>query len=142
MDADGSLLDFDINEVQVSRTIIQSSRRVILVADSQKLGRPAPVRIGHIGDVHVFVTDRLDSPELTAKCEAGENRVRAATEAPEHRTRLFEVPGFVESMPIDEHGRVRTEDHGIGILSRHEFGLERGIVRHQHRLLRKLMKRR
>ncbi|PIC01098.1 DeoR/GlpR family DNA-binding transcription regulator [Caulobacter sp. X] len=75
MDEDGSLLDFDINEVQVSQTIIHSSRRVILVADSQKLGRPAPVRIGHIGDVHVFVIDRLDSPELAAKCEAEGVRV-------------------------------------------------------------------
>lgn len=75
MDEDGSLLDFDINEVQVSQTIIHSSRRVILVADSQKLGRPAPVRIGHIGDVNVFVTDRLDSPELAAKCEAEGVRV-------------------------------------------------------------------
>ena len=82
MDEDGSLLDFDINEVQVSQTIIQSSRRVILVADSQKLGRPAPVRIGHIGDVHVYVTDRLESPDLAAKCKARGVRVIEAAPNP------------------------------------------------------------
>jgi DeoR family glycerol-3-phosphate regulon repressor len=33
------------------------------------------VRIGHIGDVHVFVTDRLESPDLAAKCKAQGVRV-------------------------------------------------------------------
>jgi DeoR family glycerol-3-phosphate regulon repressor len=69
IDDDGALLDFDMNEVQVSQTIIQNARQVILVADSNKLGRPAPVRIGHISDVDTYVTDRMSSPALAAVCE-------------------------------------------------------------------------
>lgn len=45
LDADGSLLDFAIDEVEVSQTIIRNARKVILVADSSKVGRSAPVRV-------------------------------------------------------------------------------------------------
>lgn len=70
IDEDGTLLDFDMSEVQVSKAIIENARQVILAADSLKLGRPAPVRIGHIGDLDVFVTDKMTSPALAAVCEA------------------------------------------------------------------------
>jgi len=82
IDEDGTLLDFDINEVQVSQTIIQGSRQVILVADQGKLGRPAPVRIGHIGDCHTFVTDRLGSERLAAVCKDREVTVVEAVAEP------------------------------------------------------------
>ncbi|MFC3080472.1 DeoR/GlpR family DNA-binding transcription regulator [Phenylobacterium terrae] len=75
IDEDGTLLDFDMNEVQVSQAIIQNARQVVLAADSSKLGRPAPVRIGHIGEVSVFVTDKLASPTLLSVCESHEVRV-------------------------------------------------------------------
>lgn len=68
IDEDGALLDFDMREVQVSKAIIRNARQVILAADSSKLGRPAPVRIGHIGELHVFATDRMTSPTLAAVC--------------------------------------------------------------------------
>jgi DeoR family glycerol-3-phosphate regulon repressor len=69
IDEDGALLDFDMNEVQVSQTIIQNARQVILAADCSKLGRPAPVRIGHISDVDVYVTDVMSNAKLAAVCE-------------------------------------------------------------------------
>lgn len=75
IDEDGSLLDFDLSEVQVSQAIVQNSRSVVLVADREKLGRPAPVRIGHISEVDVFVTDALESAGLRAVCEAHGVRV-------------------------------------------------------------------
>lgn len=75
IDEDGTLLDFDMNEVQVSQAIIQNARQVVLAADSSKLGRPAPVRIGHIGEVSVFVTDKVASPALLSVCESHEVRV-------------------------------------------------------------------
>ncbi len=75
IDEEGALLDFDINEVQVSQTIMQNARQVILVADSNKVGRPAPVRIGHLSDVDVFVTDRLPSVEMAGVCETHGVRV-------------------------------------------------------------------
>lgn len=81
IDPDGSLLDFDINEVQVSQTIIRNARRVLLVADHSKIGRAAPVRIGHFRDIDFFVTDRLDNEPLRAVCERHEVQIVEAGEA-------------------------------------------------------------
>lgn len=70
IDPDGTLLDFDSREVQVSRAIIECARRVMLVADSSKFVRSAPVRIAHLSDVDILVTDRLrtaDSIDLCAR---------------------------------------------------------------------------
>ena len=68
IDPDGTLLDFDIREVEVSRAIIENARRVLLVADASKFARAAPVRIAHLSDVDVLVTDRLPSPEHAELC--------------------------------------------------------------------------
>ena len=58
IDEEGSLLDFDYREVSVAREIIRRSRRTILVADAMKFERKAPVRIGHLSEVAMLVTDR------------------------------------------------------------------------------------
>ncbi|MBC7800490.1 MAG: DeoR/GlpR transcriptional regulator [Gemmatimonadaceae bacterium] len=60
IDADGTLLDFDLREVRVSRAIIEHARRVVLVTDNSKFARKAPVRVAHLSEVDVLVTDRLD----------------------------------------------------------------------------------
>ena len=75
IDADGALLDFDLNEIQVSQAIISNARTVVLVSDSSKFGRSAPARIGHLRDVDVFVTDRLPSLELKELCAREDVRV-------------------------------------------------------------------
>jgi DeoR family glycerol-3-phosphate regulon repressor len=59
VDESGTLLDFDADEVHVSRTIIAQARQVILVADATKFGRPAPVRIADMTAIDYLVTDRL-----------------------------------------------------------------------------------
>ena len=82
IDEDGSLLDFDLSEVHVSQAILHNARAVILVADSEKLGRPAPVRIGHISEVDIFVTDHLSSPQLRSVCEANGVQVIEALPRP------------------------------------------------------------
>ncbi len=70
IDPDGSLLDFDYQEVRVAQAIIENARRVILVADRTKHDRTAPVRIAHLEQVHVFVTDYMPSPRLRELCVA------------------------------------------------------------------------
>ena len=65
VDSDGTLLDFDVREVQAQRAIIEHARRVVLVADSSKFARSAPVRVAHLDDVDILVTDRL--PAATAE---------------------------------------------------------------------------
>jgi DeoR family glycerol-3-phosphate regulon repressor len=68
IDEDGTLLDFDIREVHVSRAIIENARRVILVTDSSKFARSAPARIGTLADIDILVTDHVPSPAIAALC--------------------------------------------------------------------------
>jgi DeoR family glycerol-3-phosphate regulon repressor len=68
IDQDGALLDFDFREVKVAQAIIANARHVILVADSTKFERSAPVRIGHLSQVGSFITDRCESAALRRIC--------------------------------------------------------------------------
>ena len=70
LDEEGSLLDFDYLEVKVARAIIENARKVILVADRTKFERSAPIRIGHISEIDVFVTDQLPSKAFADICES------------------------------------------------------------------------
>jgi len=83
IDEDGSLLDYDYREVEVSRKIVESSRRAILVADSLKYGRSAPVRIGHISDIDHFVTDAAPPERLQRICAENGVAVDIAVEKAE-----------------------------------------------------------
>ena len=64
IDEDGSLLDFDYQEVRVSQAIIANARQVLLAADSSKFGRNAMVRLGSISLIDCLVTDREPTPAL------------------------------------------------------------------------------
>jgi len=69
IEEDGTVLDYDPREVRVAQTIIANARSVILVADSTKFERNAPIRIVDISNIDYFVTDRMPSPVFTAICE-------------------------------------------------------------------------
>jgi len=68
MDVDGDLMDFDIEEVGVSQTIIAHSRKTFLVADNSKLKRTAPARIASISDIDTFFTDLALPKALEKRC--------------------------------------------------------------------------
>lgn len=68
LDADGDMMDFDFQEVNVSRTILRQSRKTFLVADHTKFSRTAPARIASLADVDAFFTDRPLSPGLDTAC--------------------------------------------------------------------------
>jgi DeoR family glycerol-3-phosphate regulon repressor len=72
IDDDGALLDFDFREVKVAQAIIENARKVILVADSTKLERTAPVRIAHLSQIDTFVTDRCQNREIRRICQENE----------------------------------------------------------------------
>jgi DeoR family glycerol-3-phosphate regulon repressor len=80
LDADGDLLDFDVEEVGVSQAILQQSRRTVLVADHSKFQRSAPARIASLGDLDTFVTDRPLPAGLAAACAEWNTQV-VATDA-------------------------------------------------------------
>ncbi|WP_454288703.1 DeoR/GlpR family DNA-binding transcription regulator [Rhizobium arsenicireducens] len=68
IDEDGALLDFDYREVKVAQAIIANARHVILVSDASKFERTAPVRIGHISQVHTFITDHCPVEGIRRIC--------------------------------------------------------------------------
>jgi DeoR family transcriptional regulator, glycerol-3-phosphate regulon repressor len=68
LDEDGSLLDYDYREVKVAQAIIENARQNILVVDSMKLERSAPVRIGHLSQMDYIVTDKELPETLQEVC--------------------------------------------------------------------------
>jgi DeoR family glycerol-3-phosphate regulon repressor len=78
LDRDGDLLDFDIQEVSVSQSILRQSRKTILVADYTKFSRSAPARIASLTDIDTFVTDQPLPADLAAACERWKTRIIVA----------------------------------------------------------------
>ena len=78
IDQDGSLLDYDYGEVKVAQAIIENSRHTILVTDSMKYERSAPVRIGHISQIDSFVTDKPPSRKLAGICRDNDVSIEIA----------------------------------------------------------------
>lgn len=68
IEEDGTVLEFDIREVRVTRAMISNARSVILVADGSKFERKAPVRLGNVGQLDHVVTDRPPSRDFAAMC--------------------------------------------------------------------------
>lgn len=66
IDPDGTLLDFDYQEIRVAQAIIANARQIFLAADASKIGRQAMARLGHVRDVDAFFTD-LEPPAALAK---------------------------------------------------------------------------
>ena len=68
LDEDGDMLDFDIQEVGVSQTILKQARRSFLVADGSKFQRRAPARIGSLAQVDSFYTNTTPPAPVLAAC--------------------------------------------------------------------------
>jgi len=83
IDVEGTILDYDFREVSVSREIIRLSRQTILVADAMKFERTAPVRIAHLREIDVFVTDQPPPESVFRVCEENGVRLEIASEEAE-----------------------------------------------------------
>lgn len=82
IDGDGALLDYDFREVKVAQAIIANARQVVLVADSTKFERTAPVRIGHLEQVDTFVTDRCPDDAIRNICRDYDVELIETTRSP------------------------------------------------------------
>ena len=67
IDDEGTLLDFDFQEVSVSREIIAGARHVFLAADHSKFGRHAMMRLGHLTDIERLYTNIKPSDNFIHK---------------------------------------------------------------------------
>ena len=81
IDLDGSLLDFDYREVSVTKAILAGARKSILVADSMKFARSAPVRIGHLSALDCFVTDEPPPSSIQTVCQENEVNIETTSAA-------------------------------------------------------------
>ena len=70
IDEQGTLLDFDYDELIVTQEIYKNSRKVILIADANKFDRKAPYVTGSLRDVDVFVTDLKPSKKIIKLCKS------------------------------------------------------------------------
>jgi len=82
IEEDGTLLDYDTREVRVAQAIIRNARSVILVADSMKFERNAPVRIGTMDEIDYFVTDEKPSPKFLSICRSAGVQVEVSSPRP------------------------------------------------------------
>ena len=78
LDEDGTILDFDAQEVSVARAILRNSRKTILVADQSKFLVTAPVRIADISDIDYMVTDASPPDSFSTAAERGKTDIIVA----------------------------------------------------------------
>lgn len=81
IDEEGLLLDYDLSEVRVAQAIIANSRHVIMVADTMKLNRNAPVRIGHISQIDTLVIDGMPPEGFCQLCRQNDVVIEVAEPA-------------------------------------------------------------
>lgn len=84
---DGDILDFDFQEVGVSKAIIDRSEHVFLAADASKFERKAPAKIASLSEVDVFYTDTPLSPTCERFCAQAGTRVILAQQPLQSQTR-------------------------------------------------------
>jgi DeoR family glycerol-3-phosphate regulon repressor len=65
IEEDGSLMDFDYQEVRVAQAIIEHSRLVILAADSSKFGRRTVNYLGDLSLIDTLVTDQAPPKKIS-----------------------------------------------------------------------------
>ncbi|MCA2010359.1 DeoR/GlpR family DNA-binding transcription regulator [Pararhodobacter sp. CCB-MM2] len=68
LDAEGDMLDYDMQEVGVSRALIAQARKAWLVTDHSKLSRTAPARIDSLSVLDTVFTNRPLPAPLRARC--------------------------------------------------------------------------
>lgn len=78
IDPDGSVLDFDVDEVRAAQAIIANAKTVFLVADHSKFARRPMVRVGSLAQVDTLFTDRAPPPEIAALMERDGVKVAVA----------------------------------------------------------------
>lgn len=78
IDEDGTLLDFDADEVRAAQAILRNSRQVFLVADHTKFGRRPMVRMGSIAEVSALFTDEPPPPAIAKLLQQHEVALKIA----------------------------------------------------------------
>ncbi|WP_319484340.1 DeoR/GlpR family DNA-binding transcription regulator [uncultured Cohaesibacter sp.] len=65
-----SIMDFDLQEAEIARAMIERADSVTIVADHSKLDRRAVFEVARLNRIARVITDRSPSPQLTAALAA------------------------------------------------------------------------
>ncbi|HHD7476595.1 TPA: DeoR/GlpR family DNA-binding transcription regulator [Klebsiella oxytoca] len=79
IESDGTLLEFDVNEASVVKTMMAHSRHILLAADHTKYHASAAVEIGNVSQVSALVTDEYPGVELRALLDSAQVDIVKAT---------------------------------------------------------------
>lgn len=90
LDTDGDLMDFDLQEILVSQTIIAQARKISLVADTSKFQRTAPARIASLADIDTVYTDAPLPGELPLKCTEWQTQIVECSHTSQISRKLIE----------------------------------------------------
>lgn len=78
IDDDGDLLDFDLQEVHATQSILRQASAVHVVADNTKVRRRAPGKISNLSKVDTWVTDAPLPEDLSTLCRETDTHVIVA----------------------------------------------------------------
>lgn len=85
VDASAGPTDFDLDDVEVKRTVARNSRRALILADSTKYGAVGRYTIGDWHDVHGLVTDSPPPASLAGAIRAAGGSVHTPSADPPRR---------------------------------------------------------
>jgi len=91
IDDKGEVLDYDFREVCVTRAIIEHARSVILVTDSMKFERNAPIKVCNLSEIDYLVTDKHISHRSLQMCESHDVQLRLASGGNERDIEVSDV---------------------------------------------------
>jgi DeoR family glycerol-3-phosphate regulon repressor len=78
IDADGTLLDYDYDEIRAAQAIMDNARHVFLVADHTKFGRRPMVRAGSIASVSALFTDQPPPQQIADLLASHDKKIYVA----------------------------------------------------------------
>src|SRR5699024_9632613 len=68
-ESDGVLMEFDVNDANVVKTMMAHARNILLVADHTKYHASAAVEIGNVAQVTALFTDELPPAALKSRLQ-------------------------------------------------------------------------
>ncbi len=76
---DGTMLDFNVGDVEAAKLMMKNSKHTIIAADHSKFSAAASVRLGRISDVDYLVTDKMPEENIKEILENGNVSLILAT---------------------------------------------------------------
>lgn len=66
IDTDGTMLDFDFNEVATVQTVMKTAKNIIVAANYTKFSASAAVELGNLQDIHALFCDQKPPSKICA----------------------------------------------------------------------------